>query len=276
MQAISPGELQSTFTFSTNQLVSNFTNQIAVFQLTFDWEYSLDMGITWLSAGYTQNPCYVAFDYPKPPWGALPVYVEIMELACNGMWGATTAQAAVQQLTPGLHSYLMYDQFMHFSGISIPGDFYVRSFVCRCNGLSSGPAEGNDCRDFANIIKSLTAAVGIDFVNICAFNNNGGPFLTRPIKPAKLSPLNNGTNWSFHQINYEIWGAWWYMIDGSLLLDYDQIDANGWTSPGFLANYNIGWSDYTLRLSNFSLSSIGGWSTISLLEGVRPWNPTPP
>jgi len=249
--------------------------------LNFNWKYSFDGGYTWQDAGTTSNFCYVTFDLPIAPWSTngydgIPVYVEMMDYACSAMSGATDEFSAIQKLTMGTAGFMIYHSTMHYTGGGYKDSLYVGEFVKDCNGYTSGPAEGDDCRDFSCVADSLGAAVGLDEkdVQIVAICRSVTPywFSTRPVKPAGQS-VSGATNWAFHEVNYIPAPGTWMMSDGSLLLDGDDNDGNGWTSPGILANYDLDWDDYVYKLSTLTLAYIGYWDCCSLNEGIRPWAP---
>jgi len=252
--------------------------------LNFNWKYSFDGGYTWEDAGTTSNFCYVTFAAPTAPWSTngydgIPVYVEMMDYACSAMSGATDEFSAIQKLTMATAGFMIYDGSMHYTGEYYVDDFYVREFVEDCNGYISGPAEKNDCRDFACVADTLGAAIGIsDNIQIYAFwRDNGEPyhdFPTLPIKPAGMGDVVSVT-WEFHQLNYRKPASTKMMSDGSLLLDSDNNEF--WTSPGILANYDIDWDDYEFKLVRYlyryPTADQEDIPYCVINEGVRPWAP---
>ncbi|MFH1737607.1 MAG: hypothetical protein ABIH23_01275, partial [bacterium] len=251
--------------------------------LNFNWKYSFDSGYTWEDAGTSSNFCYVTFAKPIAPWSTdgytgIPVYVEMMDYACCAMSGATDEFNALQKLTLGTAGFMIYDGTKHYTGNSYVSYFYVREFVKDCNEYTSGPAEGNDCRDFSCAADSLAAAMGVDSL-ITAFARNTWPtaphdFATKPIKYAGGTWVWSAT-FEYHQVNYlpESSFPLWDISDGSLLLD--SVPGGWWTNPGILADYDITYADYVTQLveSGFDIGEFLDQNYCTLSEGVRPWYP---
>ncbi len=253
-------------------------NTIGYDGLQLDWYYSFDSSSgPWEYAGSTVNPCYIIFDIPHPPWsrnggydGGIPVYVEVMDFACVTANTAARVDQAYTDIIEKLYGYMEYDGGQHFT-VQSALNFYIQDFVWHCNGYSSGPSEGNDCRDFGNFSLCLTGAIGDPGVRVVRIVDPGGPFQTHPIYPARwASPAHTGVLWNYHQLNYNTWLGWWYMIDGSLKLDSNIYNGNQWDPPGILAKYDIHWDDYVETLSSSDLTDLWNSDSCNLVEGPRP------
>ncbi len=207
-------------------------------EMYFDWEYKIYDG-PWLYAGSTFTTCFLLLDYPKEPWGSTPVYVEVLRYATAGMEGATNKSFAMEQLVPALYSFLKYHPGKHYTYPGMVDSFYIREFISDCNyEYQEGPQEGNDCRDFACFYNTLCRAVGIDEAKIMSFSRitfPDDPIITRPVK---LAGWIEGarTCFLYHEADYLFQNSTYYAADSSLLLDGNDNDNDGWTSPGILVD----------------------------------------